>query len=128
MKRVTGIGGIFSKAQAADKLRAWYQEHLGITIEDYGGASFNWRDADNPERKGSTVWSVMKDSTQYFDPSVKPFMINYRVADLDAVLELLRTEGVWVDEKREDSEFGRFAWIMDPEDHRVELWEPAEGM
>ncbi|MFN7947500.1 MAG: VOC family protein [Blastocatellia bacterium] len=125
MKKVTGIGGIFFKCADADKQRAWYQRHLGITPDpSFGGWIFQWRDHENPERVGATVWSPMPDSTNCFDPGRQPFMINYRVENLDALLEELRREGVQVDEKREDSEYGRFAWIMDPEGNRIELWEP----
>ncbi|HZS08670.1 MAG TPA: VOC family protein [Blastocatellia bacterium] len=126
MKKVTGIGGIFFKCEDPDKLRAWYQEHLGVTPEEYGGVHFNWREMENPDRVGLTVWSLFRASTNYFDPSTKPFMINYRVENLDALLEELRKEGVWIDEKREDGEFGRFAWVMDPEGNRIELWEPPK--
>lgn len=125
MKRVTGIGGIFFKAKDPEGLRAWYRERLGIPVEDWGGTSFEWRHADDPARKGSTVWSVFADSSRYFDPSPAPFMVNYRVDDLDRVLAELRAEGVEIDPKGiEDSDFGRFAWVMDPEGHRVELWQP----
>lgn len=127
MQKVTGIGGIFFKAQDASQLRAWYQEHLGITIEEYGGTSFKWRDFENPDQAGSTVWSIFPANSRYFDPSEKPFMINYRVANLDEVLEQLRAQGVQVDDRIEESEFGRFGWIMDPEGNRIELWEPPEG-
>ena len=127
MRRVTGIGGIFFKAQDAASLRAWYQEHLGISIEDYGGTVFNWRDAENPDQKGGTVWSIFAASSPYFAPSDKPFMINYRVENLAALLEQLKREGVEVDEKVEEFEYGRFGWVMDPEGNRIELWEPAPG-
>jgi len=88
------------------------------------GASFHWRAADNPDEQGLTVWSPFPDSTKYFEPSSAPFMINYRVADLDWLLGQLRSEGVEVDERIEEYEYGRFAWIMDPEGNRIELWEP----
>ena len=125
MKRVTGIGGIFFKAREAAGLRAWYERHLGLKIEDYGGTYFKWRDADNPEREGSTSWSIFKPDTTYFGPGEQTFMVNYRVADLDALLEELRREGVPVEEKIEECEYGRFAWVTDPEGNRIELWEPA---
>ena len=127
MKRVTGIGGVFFKAQDAEKLRTWYQEHLGIQVEDYGGAVFKWRDAENPEQRGGTVWTIFPASSAYFAPSDKPMMINYRVENLDALLQQLKQEGVTVDEKTEECEYGRFGWILDPEGNRIELWEPAEG-
>ena len=127
MKRVTGIGGIFFKAEDATALRAWYQKHLGIQVEDYGGAVFKWRNEENPEQRGSTVWSIFPASSTYFTPSNKPMMINYRVENLTALLEQLKKEGVTVDEHTEELEYGRFGWVMDPEGNRIELWEPAEG-
>jgi predicted enzyme related to lactoylglutathione lyase len=126
MKRVTGIGGIFFKAQNADVLRAWYAKHLGMPVESWGGLQFHWRRDEDPRSRGYTVWSVFDADTRYFDPSEKPFMINYRVDDLDAVLAALRSEGVTVEEKIEESEYGRFGWAMDPEGNRIELWEPPE--
>lgn len=125
MKRVTGIGGIFFKAKDPAKLREWYRQHLGIDSESWGGFAFQWQD-DPRSANGSTIWSPFADDTKYFDPSEKPFMINFRVADLNGLLTDLRAEGVEVDSKTEDSEFGKFGWVMDPEGNRVELWEPPE--
>ena len=126
MKRVTGIGGIFFKAENPDQLYAWYEKHLGIQREPHGhGAMLHWRDAENPERRGATVWALFKKDTKYFGPGPAPFMLNYRVDNLDALIEALGAEGVPV-EKREDSDFGRFAWITDPEGNKIELWEPKE--
>lgn len=125
MKRVTGIGGIFFKSKDPDGLREWYRKHLGIEAESWG-ATFRWRDdprADN----GSTAWSVMPETTKYFQPSDKPFMINFRVADLTSLLEELRAEGVTVDDKMDESEFGKFGWVMDPDGNRLELWEPPDA-
>ena len=127
MKKVTGIGGIFFKVQDPDKLRHWYSQHLGIECNDYGAADFQWREAENPDRPGKTVWSLFPSDTRYFDPSDREFMINYRVANLDALLAELRGNGVSVEERIEEYEYGRFAWIMDPEGNRIELWEPAAG-
>lgn len=127
MKRVTGIGGIFFKSADAPKLRDWYKEHLGIDITEWGGAIFNWRQAEDPEQKGLTVWSIFPSTTTYLDPSDKPFMINYRVENLDELLAQLRNEGIEVEDKIAEEFNGRFAWIMDPEGNRLELWEPAEG-
>lgn len=127
MKRVTGIGGIFFKAHDQKKMSEWYEQHLGLKPDPGGeGVALSWRDVDNPERIGMTVWSIFKGDTRYFDPSQAPFMINYRVDDLDALLETLRAEGVQIDPKREDHQYGRFAWIMDPEGNRIELWEPPK--
>lgn len=127
MKRVTGIGGIFFKAKDQKKMIEWYEKHLGLKQDPGGeGVGLRWRDLDNPERIGMTVWSVFREDSRYFDPSRAPFMINYRVDDLDALLETLRAEGVQIDPKRENYDYGRFAWIMDPEGNRIELWEPPK--
>jgi predicted enzyme related to lactoylglutathione lyase len=124
MKRVTGIGGIFFKAHNPDSLRAWYHQHLGIDIEPWGGHAFQWRSDDNPTGGGTTVWNIFKADSKYFEPSKAQFMINYRVEDLDKLLEVLKSEGCTVDPKVEDSEFGKFGWVMDPEGNRIELWQP----
>ncbi len=126
MKRVTGIGGIFFKAKDPRKLREWYQTHLGLDLESWGGTVFKWASPENPSGTGSTVWSIFEDTSDYFSPGTARFMINYRVENLRALLELLRTEGCEVDDKVEESEFGKFGWVMDPEGNRVELWEPPE--
>ena len=126
MKRVTGIGGIFFKSDDPEKTYQWYETHLGIKRSpDGAGAIFEWREAHDPESKSMTVWSVFPRSTKYFDPSHSGFMINYRVDDLDALLEALKAEGVQI-EHREDYDYGRFAWIMDPDGNRIELWEPPK--
>jgi len=122
MKRVTGIGGIFFKSKDPAQLRDWYRKHLGIESEIYG-ASLYWRD-DPRHSEAYTVWSPFAYDTKHFDPSHAPFMINYRVDDLDWLLTQLRAEGVDVDPRVEESEFGKFAWIMDPEGNRIELFEP----
>jgi predicted enzyme related to lactoylglutathione lyase len=124
MKRVTGIGGIFFKAADPKALLAWYQRHLGIDVQDWGGTSFAWQTAERPAGDGCTIWSIAGHDSNYFAPSTAPFMINYRVDDLDTVLAALRAEGCKVDDKVEASEYGKFGWVMDPEGHRVELWEP----
>ena len=128
MKRVTGIGGIFFKAQDQEKLYQWYEKHLGIKRDpDAQAVMLHWREADDPQRPGTTVWAPFGKDTKYFDPSRASFMINYRVDDLDALLEALRQEGVEIDPKRENYDYGRFAWIMDPEGNRIELWEPPKA-
>jgi predicted enzyme related to lactoylglutathione lyase len=127
MKRVTGIGGIFFKARDPEGLRDWYKRHLGFDILDWGGTVFRWHDPDAPEPNGATVWSIFPASSNHFDPSSAPFMINYRVSDLEALLNLLRAEGCTVDDRVEDSELGKFGWVMDPEGNRIELWEPPRG-
>jgi predicted enzyme related to lactoylglutathione lyase len=124
MKRVTGIGGIFFKARDPEALRAWYRRHLGLDVQDWGGVTFRWHDPEAPEPDGVTVWSIMPASSDTFAPSSAPFMINYRVTDLVAVLDILRSEGCAVDERTEESEFGKFGWVMDPEGNRIELWQP----
>jgi predicted enzyme related to lactoylglutathione lyase len=125
MKRVTGIGGIFFKARDPGAMRAWYKIHLGIDVQDWGGAVFDWGGEDG-KAAGSTVWSVSP-AGEDFAPSQSPFMINYRVADLDGLLEALRAEGCNVIDKRDDSDFGKFGWVIDPEGNKIELWEPPAG-
>ena len=127
MKRVTGIGGIFFKTGDTEKTKAWYARHLGLEGSGDGSVIFKWRHMEDPEQVGYTVWGPFSSDTKYFDPSVAPFMVNYRVADLKALLARLRVEGVTVDDRIEESEYGRFGWIMDPEGNRIELWEPPEG-
>lgn len=124
MTRITGIGGIFFRAQDADRLREWYRRHLGLEIAEWGGMVFEGREARPGERQTSTVWSIFPADNRYFEPSTAPFMVNYRVDDLDAVLGALRSEGCQVEERVEDSAFGRFGWVMDPEGNKIELWEP----
>ena len=124
MKRVTGIGGVFLKSRNPEALKAWYRTHLGMDIQEWGGMAFQWNTTEGPNPNGSTVWSVFDESSTYFEPSKAPFMINYRVEDLHAVLDALKQEGCEVDEKTDESEFGKFGWVMDPDGNRVELWEP----
>jgi predicted enzyme related to lactoylglutathione lyase len=127
MKRVTGIGGIFFQADDPEKLYEWYEKHLGIVRDPHGqGASMPWREAEDPERLGITVWALFNKQSRYFEPSKSPLMVNYRVDNLDALLDALKAEGVQIDPKREDHEYGRFAWIMDPEGNKIELWEPPK--
>ena len=127
MTRVTGIGGIFFKAKDPVALRAWYQKHLGIEVQDWGGAAFTWTDEAGKPTTGSTIWSISATDNDYFGPSKSSFMINYRVADLAALLEVLRQEGCDVIDKTVSSEFGKFGWVIDPEGTKVELWEPPPG-
>jgi catechol 2,3-dioxygenase-like lactoylglutathione lyase family enzyme len=124
MARVTGIGGVFFKARDPEGLRAWYRRHLGLDIQPWGGVAFRWRDGEQPGQDGVTVWTIFPSDTNYFAPSDAAFMINYRVANLRSVLDELRAEGCVVDDKIEESEFGKFGWVMDPERNRLELWEP----
>jgi catechol 2,3-dioxygenase-like lactoylglutathione lyase family enzyme len=127
VRRVTGIGGIFFKASDPDALRAWYRRHLGLDIQPWGGAVFHSDAPGGTDPPGATVWTLFPATSKYFDPSEARFMINYRVTDLAWVLGELRAEGCAVDEKTEESEFGKFGWVMDPEGNRVELWEPPPG-
>jgi len=124
MDRVTGVGGIFFKADDPERLYTWYERHLGLKRGADQSVVFHWRDAHDRQRMGMTVWALFPRDTTYFQPSNAGLMINYRVADLDALLACLREEGVTIDEKREDHPYGRFAWILDPEGNRIELWEP----
>ncbi|MEN3369032.1 MAG: hypothetical protein V7609_1175 [Verrucomicrobiota bacterium] len=129
MKHVLGIGGIFFKANDPEKLGEWYRKHLGLELEEFGGVTFRQTEppADkSPQRESYTVWSPFPADTGYFAPSNKEFMINFRVVDLDALLKELRAQGVDVDKGPEKSEFGYFAWAMDPEGNRIELWELPE--
>ncbi len=122
MPRVTGIGGIFFKARNPDKLREWYRDHLDLNILTWGGATFRWR-----EPNGATVWSIFPESSDYFGAGTQPYMINYRVENLEAVLSALRAEGCDVDPHTETSKYGSFGWVTDPEDNRIELWQPPSG-
>jgi predicted enzyme related to lactoylglutathione lyase len=124
MARVTGIGGVFLKCKGDHKaLAAWYQKHLGMPLEAWGGAVLRWPD-DPAEDKGLTVWHLAGADSQWFAPSSSSFMINYRVDDLGALLAQLRAGGVEVIKGAESDENGKFAWIMDPDGNKVELWEP----
>ena len=127
MKRVTGIGGIFFKARDPVLLRAWYQARLGIDVQPWGGAAFRWADDDGAPAGGTTVWSIGDAASDDFAPGVASFMVNYRVDDLHALVEALRSEGCHVLDKVDESEYGKFAWVIDPEGNKVELWEPPPG-
>ena len=127
MKRVTGIGGIFFKAKDPNALAEWYRVHLGVGVEEWGGAGFRWASPDNPGGVGTTVWCPFKEDTKHFAPSAASFMINYRVDDLHALLAALRAEGCQVEDKVDDSEYGKFGWVIDPEGNKVELWQPPPG-
>lgn len=127
MKRVTGIGGIFFQAKDPKSLCTWYKQHLGIDVQEWGGAAFSWSDDSGAPVGGTTVWSIGPDTSDHFAPSKSPFMINYRVADLHALVKVLREEGCHVLDKIDESEYGKFAWVVDPEGNKVELWEPPAG-
>ena len=124
MAKITGIGGVFFKSKGdSAALAAWYRKHLGMALEDWGGAVLRWPD-DKAEDQGLTVWSVADNDSQWFSPSDSSFMINYRVDNLDELLAQLRADGVAVVGGPESHENGKFAWIMDPDGNKVELWEP----
>jgi predicted enzyme related to lactoylglutathione lyase len=124
MARVTGVGGIFLRAQKPDQLVAWYQNFLGLAPAPYCGTNFEWREKDSPETLGNTVWSLFPMNTEYFGPGPQQAMVNFRVDDLDGLLLKLEEAGVEIDLQQQSDEYGRFAWIIDPEGNRVELWEP----
>jgi catechol 2,3-dioxygenase-like lactoylglutathione lyase family enzyme len=128
MQRVTGIGGVFFKARDPDALRAWYSRHLGLDIQEWGGLAFPPPPAPAAAipapPSAHTTWCIFPGDSSYFGAGGAPFMINYRVADLDGLLALLRDEGCAVDDKTDSSEYGKFGWVTDPEGNRIELWEP----
>ncbi|MET4675643.1 MULTISPECIES: VOC family protein [unclassified Luteibacter] len=126
MKRVTGVGGIFFKAKDAPALRAWYQKHLGIDVQAWGGTAFRWDDGDGNPINGTTVWSISSGADEQVSDG-HTFMINYRVDDLHSLIAVLREEGCDVLDKVDDSEHGKFGWVIDPEGNKVELWEPPAG-
>ena len=127
MKRVTGLGGVFFKSESPKTLMAWYKEHLGIESEEWGGSIFKWLEKEAPQREGVTVFSPFKDDTTYFEPARVPYMFNFRVADLDALLAQLKKEGVEVvGDVQADPSLGKFGWILDPEGRKIELWQPPD--
>jgi predicted enzyme related to lactoylglutathione lyase len=121
--RVHAIGGVFFKARDPKVLGDWYREHLGFDVSKWGGAKFAWKRDDGSE--GCTVWTPFADDTKYFAPSDKPFMLNLCVDDLDATLAALRAEGCNVLDRREDGDYGKFGYVVDPEGTLLELWQPA---
>lgn len=127
MAGITGLGGIFLKAGKTKETADWYRDKLGLSQEDYGGFHFNWLNAKDPEKAGMTIFSFFDKDTDYFGETSGDAMVNFRVDDLDAYLVQLKDAGVTIIDKREDSEYGRFAWVVDPEGTRIELWQPPEG-
>ncbi len=125
MKKVTGIGGIFFKCKDPQKVKDWYSKNLGLNTDEYG-TSFEWREGEDPNKMGFTQWSPFPDSTEYINPSKKDFMINYRVADIEALVEELKKEGVNVLDEIESYDYGKFVHIMDIEGNKIELWEPVD--
>jgi catechol 2,3-dioxygenase-like lactoylglutathione lyase family enzyme len=127
MRRVIGLGGIFFRSSDPKKLYAWYDRHLGLKEHNVGaGVMFPWRRSEDPSSESFTSLAIFPPDTKYFGPTTAQFMLNYQVEDLDALLAALRDEGVTIDPKREDCEYGRFAWITDPEGNRIELWQPPK--
>lgn len=127
MKRVTGLGGVFFKTKDPAKIKEWYKKHLDLPVDEYG-ASFRWIDVNDRETKtpALTAWSPFKDDTKYFSPSDKPYMFNYRVENLVELLKVLKEEGVQIVGEMQEFSYGKFAWIMDPEGNKIELWEPKD--
>jgi len=121
---ITGIGGVFFKAKDPKALAAWYRDVLGLPLERWGGAMLRY---DAPKHPPVLTWSAFAASTDYFAPSNSDFMINYAVDDMDAFLARLQTKGVAVLKRQDDDQNGRFAWILDPEGHKIELWEPKRS-
>ncbi len=118
---VTGVGGIFFKAKDPKALAAWYRDVLGVPLESWGGAMLHY---DAPKHPPMLVWNAFPAATDYFAPSSSPFMINYAVDDMDAMVARLHAKGVQILKRDDSDENGRFAWIVDPEGNKVELWEP----
>ncbi len=125
MKKVTGIGGVFFKCKDTNTLREWYKTHLGIDAGDYG-ATFEWIDAADNTKKGATQWSPFSETTKYFEPSKKDFMLNYRVENLEALVEELKKGGVTITDEIQTYDYGKFVHILDLEGNAIELWEPID--
>jgi len=122
LKKATGIGGVFFKCKDPKKVRAWYETHLGLSTNQYG-AVFEWRQGADTTKKGFTQWSPFSEKTKYFEPSTKDFMINYRVENLEGLVEQLRKDSITIVDKIETVEYGKFVHIMDIEGNKIELWE-----
>ena len=125
MKRVTSIGGIFFKCKNPEAVRDWYAKHLGLNTDQYG-STFEWRQAGDSSKKGITQWSPFKESTTYFEPSQKEFMVNYRVENIEELVAELKKENVTVLDAIETFEYGKFVHILDNEGNKIELWEPND--
>jgi predicted enzyme related to lactoylglutathione lyase len=123
MKKVKGIGGIFFKSENPDQMREWYNKHLGIEGDKWGSV-FHWRENDNPDKQNQTVWNPFPKDTKYFTPSRKSFMLNYIVENLEELIAELKAEGVKIVGEIQVFDYGKFAWIQDPEGNKIELWEP----
>jgi predicted enzyme related to lactoylglutathione lyase len=128
MKRVTGLGGVFFKAKEPKVITEWYDKHLGFSFGANTWNTFKWRERENPEQIGQTEFSVFPDTTDYYAPSKSPFMMNFRVENLEKLLEILRGEGVTIVGEMETYDYGKFGWILDPEGNKIELWEPIDDV
>ncbi len=124
-KKVNGIGGIFFKCRNPEEMKDWYGKHLGLVTDEYGSL-FEFRLADAPEKKGYLQWSTFSATTKHMEPSTKDFMINYRVGDIEALVKSLKAEGIKILDDIKVYEYGKFVHIMDPEENKVELWEPVD--
>ena len=122
MKKVTGIGGIFFKCEDPKQMNEWYAKNLGLPVQSWG-TMFKWRDADNTDKEGTTVWSTFKKDAKSFEPSTKEFMINYRVDNLELLVEELKKDGVTFVDEMVSHDYGKFVHILDPEGNKIELWE-----
>lgn len=128
MKRVTGLGGVFFKSKQPKELSSWYDKHLGLNFGNNSWSTFKWRDRDNPDQIGRTEFSLFPEESDYYAPSESPFMLNFRVENLEELIEILRGEGVTIVGNVEVYDYGKFGWILDPEGHKIELWEPIDGV
>lgn len=126
-KKVTGVGGVFFKCKDPDAMKDWYDNNLGLVTNEYGSL-FEFRSTDEPDKKEYLQWSPFSDKTKYFEPSKKEFMINYRVKNLNDLLKELRKNGIEIAGEIEEYEYGKFAWIIDPEGNKLELWEPIDSV
>jgi len=125
MKKVTGLGGVFFKCDNPKEINEWYAKNLGLPSTAYG-TTFEWREADDTSKKGSTSWCTFPQDTPYFNPSTKPFMINYRVENLAALVDELKKDGVVIVDEMVEYDYGKFIHILDPEGNIIELWEPKD--
>ncbi|MFC2114311.1 VOC family protein [Bacteroidota bacterium] len=125
--KVTGIGGIFFRSKNPDEIKKWYGENLGLAINEFG-SPFEFRNANRPDEINYLIWNPFEEGTDYFEPSVKEFMINYRVQNIEGLVRILRANGVTIVDKIEAYDYGKFVHIMDPEGNKIELWEPVDSI
>ncbi len=127
MKKVTGLGGVFFKCDNPQAMNEWYAKNLGLPTTEYG-ATFEWLKTDHPSKKGTTAWCTFPQDTPYFNPSAKPFMINYRVENIVSLVEELKKDKVTIVDEIVEYEYGKFVHVLDPEGNIIELWEPKEDL